>query len=205
MSNAVSALQGKRFDGPVVVADTGLRGMITLRGDLAGAALRGICTDLTGCAFPSRRRAEVTGDKVTGDEVTGDRGLLWMSPDEVLILLPYAAVSDALARIAQALAGQHHLAVNVSDARCVLRLQGPFAREVLAKLAPVELHADALGPGDLRRSRLGQIAAAFWMQGPDQFEVICFRSVGHYAFDLLVAAVQGGPVGHLVAESTTGG
>ena len=33
MSNAVSALQGKSFDGYCKVSDAGLRGMITLRMD----------------------------------------------------------------------------------------------------------------------------------------------------------------------------
>lgn len=190
MSKAVSALQGKSFDGAVDVVAQGLRGMITLRGDLADKALRKVCVSLTGTNFPDRGRVATDGDK----------GLAWMSPDEVLVMVPHAQVGEALDKIAKALNGKHHLAVDVSDARAVFALRGPFAREVIAKLAPVDLHADAFGPGDFRRSRLGQIAGAFWMQDDGTIMVICFRSVADYAFHLLVASVEGGAVGHFARD-----
>ncbi len=186
MSNAVSALDGKTSAGDVTIREDGLRGMISLRGDLGLAKLRSVCTGLTGVDFPKQGQAASTGHQ----------GLAWMSPDEVLVMVPHDAVPDALTKIAKALQGQHHLAVDVSDARAVLIMEGAFCREVIAKLAPVDLHPDAFGPGDFRRSRLGQIAAAFWMRDAACIEVVCFRSVADYAFDLLAAAANGGPVGH---------
>ena len=186
MSNAVSALNGKASTGEVAVRDMGLRGMITLRGDLSSKALKAVCTKLTGVQFPTQGRAKVDGDK----------GLCWMSPDEVLVLLPYAETAEAIAKIDKALAGKHYLAENVSDARALIEVQGPFAREVIAKLAPVDLHPDSFVPGDFRRTRLAQAAAAFWMSDEDTFEVICFRSVAAYVFDLLDTAAKAGKVGH---------
>ncbi len=186
MSDPISALLGRETQGSVQVSDTGLRGMITLRGDLSYGKMKSICKDLTGAAMPGLREAQFKGEN----------GLLWMSPDEVLILLPYADVADGLAKIAKAMKGQHHLAVNVSDARAVLQVQGPFAREVIAKLAPVDLHPDAFPPGQVLRTRLGQIAAALWMTDAQTFQIICFRSVADYAFDLLAASAAAGPVGH---------
>lgn len=186
MSDAVSALNGKIAAGEVTVRDAGLRGMIILRGDLSERKLRKICTDLTGVKFPGQGQALSEGDK----------GLCWMSPDEVLVLLPYDTVAEAVAKIEKALVGTHFLAENVSDARAVLFVEGEFGREVIAKLAPVDLHPDAFKPGDFRRTRLGQIAAAFWMRDEDTFEVICFRSVADYAFDLLAASAQAGRVNH---------
>lgn len=187
MSNGVSALQGKVVSGDVTVADTGLRGMISLRGDLADQTLRASCTTLTGATFPEQGKVSIEGDN----------GLFWMSPDEVLILVPHESVTKALAVLAAALAGQHHQATNVSDARALMTVQGPFAREVIAKLAPIDLHPDGFAVGDFRRSRLGQVAAAIWMQDDDTLGVICFRSVAAYTFDLLVDAAKAGPVGHL--------
>lgn len=162
------------------------RGMITLRGDLSDSALQGVCTTVTGCAFPDR----------TGIVTRGDAALAWMSPDEVLLLLPYDAVRNALAQIDAALAGRHHLAVDVSDARALLHVAGPGAREALAKLTPADLHPDSLGPGTMRRTRLGQVAAAFWMDADDRFTVICFRSVADYVQALLEASVEAGEVGY---------
>ncbi|MEJ8560933.1 sarcosine oxidase subunit gamma family protein [Yoonia sp. GPGPB17] len=187
MSNAVSALHGKVAPGEVTIREAGLRGMIILRGDLGDKKLRKVCTDLTGVKFPEGGQANAEGDK----------GLCWMSPDELLVLVPYAKTGQAAAQIDAALSGTHYLAENVSDARAVIYVEGAFAREVIAKLAPVDLHPDTFKAGDFRRTRLGQVAAAFWMRDEDTFMVICFRSVGQYTFDLLAASAKAGSVGHL--------
>lgn len=186
MSNLVSALDGRIAQGDVTVREDGLRGMITLRGDLSNSKLQAVCTRLTGFDFPMRGQANSDGTQ----------GLAWMSPDEVLVMVPYDAVEAALAKIASSLEGRHHLAVNVSDARAVFIVEGPYVRDVLAKLAPVDLHPDVFISGSFLRTRLGQIAAAFWMRDPNNIEVICFRSVAEYAFGLLAAAAKGGAVGH---------
>jgi sarcosine oxidase subunit gamma len=187
MSNAISALQDKTAPGEVTIREAGLRGMIILRGDLADKKLRRACAKLTGVKFPDQGQANSDGDM----------GLCWMSPDELLVMVRYDGVAEAIATLDAALSGQHYLAENVSDARAVLFVEGTFAREVIAKLAPVDLHPDSFGAGDFRRTRLGQVAAAFWMRDDDTFEVICFRSVASYAFDLLAASAKAGPVGHL--------
>ena len=192
MSNAVSALQGKVAPGEGTIREAGLRGMITLRGDLADRKLKAVCAKVTGMQFPSQGQAVCEGDK----------GLCWMSPDELLVMVPYTDVGTALAEIDQALKGAHYLAENVSDARAVLYVEGEFCREVIAKLAPVDLHPDTFKPGHFRRTRLGQVAAAFWMRDEDTFEVICFRSVAGYAFDLLAASTKAGRVAHFGAESS---
>jgi len=189
MSNAISALNGAVATGEVTVKDTGLRGMISLRGNLANRKLQKACASLTGVKFPAQGQALCDSGNV----------LAWMSPDEVLLIVPYGDVDAALAKIAKAMTGQHYLATNVSDARAVIRVEGTFSRDVIAKLAPVDLHPDSFTVGDFRRSRLGQVAAAFWMQDDDTFEVICFRSVAQYTFDLLAASAKAGRVGHFAS------
>ena len=186
MSDPISALQGEVAAGEVTVRDAGLRGMIILRGDLSNGKVKAVCKAVSGVDFPGQSQVNCEGDK----------GLCWMSPDEVLVLVPYAEVAQAMAQIDKALAGQHYLAENVSDARAVLYVEGTFAREVMAKLAPVDLHPDSFKPGDFRRTRLGQVAAAFWMRDEDTFVVICFRSVADYTFKLLAASAKAGDVAH---------
>ncbi|MEM7441658.1 MAG: sarcosine oxidase subunit gamma family protein, partial [Pseudomonadota bacterium] len=88
--------------------------------------------------------------------------------------------------------GQHALAVNVSDARAIFQVSGPIAREVLAKLAPVDFSREAFRPGQFRRSRLAQVPAAIWADDEDIFRIICFRSVAEYVFNLLKVAAQPG-------------
>lgn len=175
---AVSALNGAAFSGYARIREIGPLGMITLRAapDLVGLAdaIKGA----TGAAIPHMR----------GIETAGDKRCAWMSPDEYLLIMPHADVPAALAAIAKALAGQHHLALDVSDARAVFAIEG-MAASVLAKLSPTDFAA--LGPKELRRTRLAQVPAAFWLEGTAA-TVICFRSVAQYVFDLLSHAAKPG-------------
>jgi len=154
------------------------RGMIALRARLDDPAAAAALAQ-AGFAAAHPRKASA------GD----GRATVWMAPDEALLLLPRADVASGLAALQGALAGQRHLALDVTDARATFRLTGEGARETLAKGAPVDLTPGAFGPGDARRTHLGQVAAAFWMTAaePDAFELVCFRSVAGYVFDWLLA------------------
>ena len=124
-----------------------------------------------------------------------------MSPDELLILCPYDEVSDRLAKMTKTLGNTNALAVDVSDARAIFAISGEDARDVMAKLCPVDLHPEVFKPGEIRRTRLAQIAAAIWMEDDDTFRLICFRSVAQYAYDALkVAAAAGSAVGFHAAQ-----
>lgn len=187
MSDAVSALNGAAWsDGIAVVAEARLQGMITLRADLSEKAVKK--------ALAAVAKVDVPGPGQANG--VGDRGLCWMSPDEMLVLCPYDAVATELAGIQKSLAKTHALAVDVSDARALFRVSGPAAREVIAKLAPVDLSPGAFEPGMFRRTRLAQVAAAFWMPNADTFQIVCFRSQAQYMFDLLKTAAQKGSAVH---------
>lgn len=160
-------------------------GMISLRGDHEEAALRAAVTAVTGTAFPERLRIEGTSEQ----------GAAWMSPDELLLFVPKDEARAAVAQLSEALAGVHHLVADVSDMRVCLRVEGAGAREVLAKLSPADLHPDSFGPGVFRRSRLGQLAAGFWLEG-EGARVVCFRSVADYALALLRQSARDGAVGY---------
>jgi sarcosine oxidase subunit gamma len=189
MSNLVSALdKATDSNGIAVIEDIGLQGMITLRGDLSSAAVKKAATSVTGVEMPAQNMANHDGAS----------GICWMSTDELLILCPYDDVTDTLAKMHKALGKTHSLAVDVSDARGCLRVSGPNAREVMAKLAPVDLSVNAFTVGMFRRTRLAQVAAAFWMVDAQTFQIVCFRSNAQYVFDLLkVAAQAGSEVGYI--------
>ncbi len=180
MSNpaAVSALNGAAFTGYAQIREVGPMGMITLRAGRDLAGLAGAIMAATGCAVPQLR----------GIETAGGNRCAWMSPDEYLLMTAHSDVPAALDAIAKALSGQHHLALDVSDARAIFTIEG-MAQSVLAKLSPTDFAA--LGPKELRRTRLAQVPAAFWVEGANA-TVICFRSVAQYVFDLLSHAAKAG-------------
>jgi sarcosine oxidase subunit gamma len=178
MSDPVSALNGASFQGFATIREVGPVGMIALRAKGLKSLDKAIKAAV-GTKLPPQRCIEVNGDHACG----------WMSPDEYLLVMPYSEVATALASLAKFLAGQHYLAVDVSDARAVFRIEGDKADQVLRKLSPTDL--DKMAPNELRRTRTAQVAAAFWKQ--DQgFTLVCFRSVAGYVMGLLTHSAQTG-------------
>ena len=187
MSDPVSALKNATYiAGIAEIKEVGPMGMITLRGDLASKPVQKACMTAAGLKIPQQRHC------LTQD----GNSIAWMSPDEVLIICAYDDVVTMLGKLNNALKGSHALAANVSDARAVFDVSGPSAREVIAKLAPVDLAPSQFTAGMFRRTRIAQVPAAFWMPQESMFRVICFRSVAQYVFDVLgVAAQPGSEVG----------
>lgn len=174
----------------VVVREMGLQGMLTLRANLQDPSVQAAVKALTHVEMPAKRRIALRAGA----------GVAWMSPDEVLIILPHTKSDDAAQALARALSGTQALVANVSDARAVFTLAGAGARDVLARLAPVDLSAERFAAGEIRRTRMGQIPAAFWMSGPKsaphaEITIVVFRSVAQYAFDILANASTQGAVG----------
>lgn len=140
-------------------------GMITIRADLsrAGDAI----AEAAGLAMPD-------GTRITTD---GSRSLGWMSPDELLLVLPGQETAEVISALEQALTGEHALVLDMSDARAVFDVTGPFADDVIAKLCPVD--PTGLPTDGLRRTRAAQTAAAFW-RIENGFRMIGFRSTADY-------------------------
>jgi sarcosine oxidase, subunit gamma len=182
MSEAISVLNGATFDGFVSVKEAGLRGMISVRGDFAAATLTKAVSALTGADFPAVNEAKFAGDYA----------ILWMSPDELLILCAYENAQADADKLAADLAGEHALVANVSDARALFAMSGDLLREALMKLTPANVSGDVFSPGQVRRTRLAQAAAAVWMLEDGSVEIMCFRSVGDYMFKLLCNAANPG-------------
>ncbi len=191
MSEPVSAIQGRAASGnakglAIGLTDAGPQGMVTLRGDLSSPALAAAVQEAVGVSVPGTREANFAGG----------RGAVWMSPDELLLRLPYGDAPAATAAIGKALDGEHHLALDVSDARTVIRLTGEDVPEVLAKCAPVDLAPGAFPVGSARRTHMGQIAVAFWRIAETEWEIVALRSYGHHLYDWLAASAKpGGKVG----------
>jgi sarcosine oxidase subunit gamma len=183
--HAVSAVLGAEARGLVTIREMGLQGMVTLRADLAKAA-RAV-KRVTGADMPGQRRlTEGQGCRVA-----------WMSPDELLILCDHAPARKFAFDLTKALTGQHHLALDVSDARAMFSVTGEAGRlrDVLSKITPADI--GALPVGEMRRTRLQQVAGAIWFESETEARVICFRSVARYVFDLLaMSARDGGAVGY---------
>lgn len=163
-----------------VIEAKGPQGMISLRADLADAKVAEAVGAATGCALPGQRQIVTSGEGAVA----------WMSPDELLLMVPAAAAPAVAADLAGALAGTHHLAADVSDARAMFAIRGPGADDVVRKLCPVDI--DRLPEGEIRRTRTAQVAAALWRSGEGEISLVAFRSVAGYVARLLQVAAEGG-------------
>ena len=178
MSDPVTAMETLRFEGYVTVSQAGSLGMITLRGDFGSKPLGTALKKALGLDPPQKRQIAY------GDNSTA----AWMSPDELLIFCSWEDKAMLMTALQKVIGKRHALVIDVSDARMTFTLTGSNVREVIAKLAPVDLSPGSFEPGELRRTRFGQISAAFWLVSQDEAKVICFRSVGDYMFKQLKAA-----------------
>jgi len=188
---------GAAVDGIVSVREVGPQGMVTLRCDLGDPDIAGAIRSVCGASVPPAR------GMAKGATAT----LAWMSPDELLILCAHADAPSMAGALGAALAGRHHLAVDVSDARALFALSGPpgAVRDVLAKSTPADMGPAALPPGEMRRTRLAQASAAIWFEDDADARVACPRSVARYVLDLLaVSAKPGGEVGFFQSRPRRG-
>ncbi len=164
--------------GAVLVAVQRRVAMVTLKAELSHKTTRAALKKALGTAVPAPRKIA--------------NGVAWMAPDELLVMVPQGDTPEALIARLNAEIKAPMLALDVSDARSAFTLKGNKSREVLAKGAPVDLSVDGFKQGDFRRTRLGQVAVAFWMEADDEITLVCFASLKEFMFDWLVNAAQKG-------------
>ena len=162
----------RSYSGYVKVSEKMTTGMLTVRGDFRSSKFKTSFVKAVGTKLPKDREVILAKNNVA-----------WMSPDELLILCDYADVSSLSQNLQMELKDQHHMLVNVSDARALFEISGSGIREVIAKLAPVNIAT--LEIGEIRRTRFSQIAVAFWLTSETSVSVIFFSSVADYMFNLL--------------------
>ena len=157
-----------------------MRGMAMFRGDLSDSELTSRLADALGIELPGKLRI------ATGDGVQ----VAWMSPDELLLLTEGRAAAT-LSALGDALGDMHHLLADVSAMRVEYEVTGPV-RDVLSKGTPTDVSPGAFAVGDFRRSRIGQIQAAFWLTDDRTARIACRRSEAEYLAKWLDAAVSEG-------------
>lgn len=171
-------------DGAVRVVEAAERGMIAVKGDLANEVLRQAACEAAGADFPG----------VCEAAAADDGGVLWMAPDEVLVVTVAGRRGEALKLLRRMAEGRHVLVEDVSDMRAGFVVEGDAMRDVLARVTPADVSPAGLPPGRLRRTRVGQVAAAIWLVGERRAEILCFQSVASYVRELLAEAAADEPL-----------
>jgi sarcosine oxidase subunit gamma len=102
--------------------------------------------------------------------IAGDLSLLWLGPNEWMLIAPPEQGDAAFADASKALASVHHQLVAVSDYYTVIEVSGPKARATLAKLTTLDLHRRAFKPGTVAGSMFARAQATLWQVSDDGAE-----------------------------------
>lgn len=77
-----------------------------------------------------------------------------------------------------------------SDGWVGAHITGPGARDVLARLCPLDLRDGVFDPGQTARSLIGHMSAVITRTGPEAFEIMVFRSMADTLAHDLTRAVN---------------
>jgi sarcosine oxidase subunit gamma len=129
-----------------------------------------------------------TSPRMVGGPTPDGRSLsfIWAGPNQ---WLAYAeAHSDLENELIMAL-GNRAMIADQSDGRCVLRISGPKAREVLAKGVPLDLDARTFRPGDVALTMAAHMGIQLWQLGETPtYEIAMFRSLAGSFWSWLTAS-----------------
>lgn len=114
---------------------------------------------------------------------------VWSGPDRWLL----SAERDVEAELRQLL-GQTASVSDQTDARCVIRVSGPRAREALAKGVPLDLHPRAFGVGDAATTLAAHVSVQIWQldDGPSYDLAVARGYAADFTAFLLHAAAEFG-------------
>ena len=175
----VSAALG---DAGVMLAESPIRGLLVLRGDSAGTEFRSAVSAVLGL--------DPVDEPLTAARKR-DVSMLWLGPDEWLVVTPDRRAERIERTLRDALEGQHAALTDVSHSRTVLALCGPDARAVLAKGCPLDFHPRVFGPGRCAQSRLAKCQVLIHQtKAAPAFDIYVQRSFAEYAWTWLEDAGQ---------------
>ena len=176
----------------VVLGECRIRGLLVLRGDGASTEFRSAVSTALGL--------EPGVEPLTAVRKR-DVSMLWLGPDEWLVVIPDRRVERIERTLREALDGQRAALIDISHSRTVLTLSGPDARAVLSKGCPLDFHPRVFGPGRCAQSRLAKCQMLIHQtSATPAFDVYVHRSFAQYAWTWLEDAGREFGVGIATAE-----
>ena len=159
------------------------RGMIDLRGHTTDRKFMSAAKSVLGFDLPKVPRTSAG---------FGDIKALWLSPDQWLILCNGDKANALHAELVKELGNTHSLAVNVSDMRAIIRLEGEHARTTVMKGTSIDLTHGDYPASSVRRMKFAEIAALLHIVEDSVIDIYVFRSFADYTWDFLLKAARKG-------------
>ena len=112
--------------------------------------------------------------------------ICWMSYDELLIICDLKFKNKIFQKFAEYKYKNKILIFDVSDTRTIFQLKGQNFKEIISKGCPKDMSEKSFEKDSFFRSRLGNVAVAFWMLSEDTIALMCPKSVSDFTFEWLL-------------------
>jgi sarcosine oxidase subunit gamma len=119
-----------------------------------------------------------------------DRALLWLGPDEFLVLAAEGEAPMLAQILPAALRESPHALVDVSHRQTGLEVSGAHARAILNSGCPLDLDASRFPVDMCTRTVFAKAEIVLWRTAPDTFRVEVWRSFTDYVARFLADAAR---------------
>lgn len=178
-------------DGSVLIEAIPFNAQVDLRAEPADQALLERLGAAIGIELPLR-------PNTVSSASDGARRILWLGPDEWLIVDADGTADAIVAAVRGALEDGRGAMVDVSANRTTLRLAGPRTRELLETGCSIDLHPRAFGPGRCAQTTVArtsaillEVGAALDAAGGPDYRLLVRPSFAAYLASWLLDAVDG--------------
>jgi sarcosine oxidase subunit gamma len=144
-----------------------------------------------------QRIASVTGGlPATCGAVSGagDTAVLWLGPEEFLVVAPLEAHEslggDLIQALREALADGEGQVVDLSANRTTFELTGPRSRAVLEKGCSLDLHPREFKAGTALSTEIGNIPVVLWKTGEESYRIFPRASFAEFLGRWLLDAMR---------------
>jgi sarcosine oxidase subunit gamma len=125
---------------------------------------------------------------------TGDTAVLWMGPQEFLVVAPAEAHEslggDLIQALRSALGDGEGQVVDLSANRTTFELTGRRARALLEKGCSLDLHPRVLKTGTALSTEIGNIPAVLWKTGDESYRIFPRASFAYFLGRWLLDAMR---------------
>jgi sarcosine oxidase subunit gamma len=178
LAGMAGALEAASSDA-VTLREVPFLAQVNLRADAAAARALGL-------PLEPNTTATTPASSVAG----GDRTILWLGPDEWLVVGPDGDAA-AIERDLSADGAGWVSTVDLSANRTAIDVAGPAVRDLLAAGCSLDPHPRAFGPGRCAQTMLARAQVILEARGADRFRVHVRGSFAVYLATWLIDAADG--------------
>ena len=180
-----------------------------LRADFETGSVRGV-VEISEVAFLTMVGLRVNRDSDAGQRIaavtgglpaacggvagSGETSVLWLGPEEFLVVAPREAHEslggDLLQALREALGDGAGQVVDLSANRTTFELTGPRSRAVLEKGCSLDLHPRVLKAGTALSTEIGNIPVVLWKTGEESFRLFPRASFADFLGRWLLDAMR---------------